>query len=101
MMSLETQNKAGGRSAAMILATKPRMTTARPDSHTKCSTVGTLRRAANRSRHPVRAFGSSFIAGCVCYRKVARGARMTIHATGQIDPVISRQTDPDPRTAFG
>src|SRR5580704_16859395 len=50
MMSLETQNRAGGRRAAITLAIRPSTTTARPDSHTNRKTAGRLRSAENRSR---------------------------------------------------
>src|SRR5215469_13102502 len=61
MMSFETQNSAGGRMEAMILATSPRTTTARPDSQTNCRTVGTLRSAESRSRQLRQNSGRSLI----------------------------------------
>src|ERR1700733_6481826 len=69
MMSLETQNSAGGRSAAITRAISPKITTARPDSHTKRSTAGTLRSAVKRSRHPRQNSGFSLMTeqhGHVC-----------------------------------
>ena len=56
-----TARKAGGSSDATTLKTSPRMTTARPDSQTKRSTVGTFRRAERRSRHPLQNCGCSFM----------------------------------------
>ena len=52
IMSFETQNSAGGSREAITREISPKTTTVRPDSHTKRSTAGTLRRAESRSRHP-------------------------------------------------
>src|ERR1700691_4478693 len=59
MMSIETQNNAGGSSDAITRAISPRTTTLRPDSHTKRNTAGTFRRAVTRSRHPL--WNSGFV----------------------------------------
>src|ERR1700719_4241931 len=61
MMSLVTQNRAGGTREAITREISPSTTTVRPDSHTKRRTAGTLRSAASRSRHPPRKSGPPVI----------------------------------------
>src|SRR5215472_15329126 len=61
MISFDTQNRATGSKDAKTRETIPKTTTARPDSQTKRSTSGTLRRAESRSRHPLQNCGASFM----------------------------------------
>src|SRR5579871_544573 len=73
MMSFDTQNRATGSRDAATRESSPKITTARPDSQTKARTVGTLRSADSRSRHPRQNSGFSFMAE-FNLRRSARGS---------------------------